>query len=425
MSVGMAALQIGLVMLCSGLGRVACFAPPRLPAAIRLGPTGHAAPSLHTRSERPRSACSAFSRRGQAVVALAAGQRDGEKPRAVGMQELLADPEMMRAMQVKCHMQLAFCRARAPSFARACFLMHPRRGTEPEGDAGDDGAADGGGHVEVRKRPRSHMVPREIEGPDAGRCSSRGLCRGDALRRPWPPWPGRRCFCDFVGGGGAGGSRRIRGRNRALHLHASVWVYRHVPSRRRAREIMPTEPRRPGTVRGRCMMCCVAQDNAQQLVLLAGDARPITCVMNHYQHCKSASSRQRMSSRGDTEYPAASSRLHLRQPSLVFCDPPLFDPGHQANTGNGVTKPGLNGGQPLQLPEEAVRRKLSGHARTRVPMSHCSRRFPAWRSRRAHAFAAPHLPSVRPYHLSLNPATLTHLNPKLQPELLGPITKLN
>ncbi|MGB1595800.1 MAG: hypothetical protein ACPIOQ_23770, partial [Promethearchaeia archaeon] len=186
MSVGMAALPIGLVMLCSGLGRVACFAPPRLPAAIRLGPTGHAAPSLHTRSERPRSAFSAFSRRGQAVVALAAGQRDGEKPRAVGMQGLLADPEMMRAMQVKCHMQLAVCRARAPSFARACFLMHPRRGTEPEGDAGDDGAANGGGHVEVRKRPRSHMVPREIEGPDAGRCSSRRLCRGDALRRPWP-----------------------------------------------------------------------------------------------------------------------------------------------------------------------------------------------------------------------------------------------
>ena len=48
------------------------------------------------------------------------------------------------------------------------------------------------------------------------------------------------------------------------------------------------------------MMCCVAQDNAQQLVLLAGDARPITCVMNHYQHCKSASSRQRMSRLEDT-----------------------------------------------------------------------------------------------------------------------------
>lgn len=78
-----------------------------------------------------------------------------------------------------------------------------------------------------------------------------------------------------------------------------------------------------------------------------------------------------------------------------------------------MTKPGLKGParvgqlQPLQLPEEAVRRKLSGHARTRVPMSHCSRRFPARRSRRAHAFAAPHLPPVRPYHLSLNPATLT------------------
>ena len=55
------------------------------------------------------------------MVALAAGQRDGEKPRAVGMQELLADPEMMRAMQVKFHATCVLSSTRAV----ACAGMLP------------------------------------------------------------------------------------------------------------------------------------------------------------------------------------------------------------------------------------------------------------------------------------------------------------